>query len=43
MQFVTDWANGPDGSFIVYQETSPATRGDLIGCPYPATAAQSRS
>jgi Tol biopolymer transport system component len=30
VQFVSDWSNGPEGNFIIYQDTTPATRSDLM-------------
>jgi Tol biopolymer transport system component len=33
VQFVSDWVQGPEGSFIVYQDLTPTTRGDLMLVP----------
>ena len=30
VQFVTDWYDGPGGSFIIFQDASPGTRLDLV-------------
>ena len=33
VQFVSGWAQGPDGSFIIYQDLTPTTRLDLMFVP----------
>ncbi len=30
VQFISDWSNGPEGTFIIYQDFTPATRSDLM-------------
>ena len=30
VQFVSDWSNGPEGNFIIYQDAKPTTRTDLM-------------
>ena len=32
-QFVSDWAKGPEGAFIIYQDQTPTTRVDLMLVP----------
>jgi Tol biopolymer transport system component len=33
VQFVTDWATGPDGTFLVYNDERPETHGDIFLAP----------
>ena len=33
LQFVSDWAEGPEGAFIIYQDGTPTTRSDLMLVP----------
>ena len=33
VQFVFDWPKGPDGTYIIYQDATPKTRGDLMLVP----------
>ena len=30
VQFISDWSNGPEGTFIIYQDVTPETRSDLM-------------
>ena len=30
VQFISDWSNGPEGTFIIYQDSTPGTGSDLM-------------
>ncbi len=30
MQFISDWSNGPEGTFIIYQDSTQGTGGDVM-------------